>query len=135
MLFPWCIEGEATKKAGDVQFSVRFYKLDFSGAHLLYNLNTLPATSKVKEGMDFKHDIIYNEISLTAATYESGKYYVLAQNGNYVLSEDEFDSNQTYYEATDLSDTDSSHWAASYMDQLVAEAHEAANHDLTWLVI
>ena len=136
MLFPWCIEGEATKKAGDVQFSVRFFKLDFSGAHLLYNLSTLPAVSKVKEGMDFKHDIVYNEIALTASKYEPNKYYILEDDRNYVLCEDdEYDSNQTYYEKTDLSDYDGSQWAASYMDQLVAQAHEAANHDLTWLVI
>ena len=134
MLFPWCIEGEATKKAGDVQFSVRFFKLNATGTHLIYNLNTLPAVSKVKEGMNFEYEDIYSEIQLTVDTFESGKYYTLAQNGNYELYEGEFDPSLTYYEKTNL-DGEITDWAASFMEQMIAEAHEAANHDLTWLVI
>ena len=52
ILFPWCIEGEATKEAGDVQYSVRFYKINEGGKFFQYNLNTLPVTSKVLHGMD-----------------------------------------------------------------------------------
>lgn len=52
ILVPWCIEGEATKEAGDVQYSVRFYKINEGGKFFQYNLNTLPVTSKVLHGMD-----------------------------------------------------------------------------------
>ena len=54
MLFPWAIEGEATKAAGDVQYSIRFYLLDSINTDkvLLYNLSTLAATSKVLHGID-----------------------------------------------------------------------------------
>ena len=34
ILFPWVIEGEATKAAGEIQFSIRFYELDTSGSYL-----------------------------------------------------------------------------------------------------
>lgn len=54
MLFPWVIEGEATKAAGDVQYSMRFYLLDSVNTEkrLLYNLSTVAATSKVLVGID-----------------------------------------------------------------------------------
>ena len=31
MLIPWCIEGEATKAAGDVTYSIRFFTVDNTG--------------------------------------------------------------------------------------------------------
>ena len=135
MLFPWCIEGEATKKAGNVQFSVRFYKLDTSGSYLLYNLNTLPATSRVEQGMEFKYDDVYNEIVLTSQNYQKGKYYTLnPKNGTYNLCTDDFDASQTYYEKTTLNG-DMTDWAAGFMDQLIAESAKMAEHELTWVVI
>lgn len=52
MLIPWCISGEATKKEGMVQFSVRFYALDLDNRTFAYNINTIPAQSEVLYGMD-----------------------------------------------------------------------------------
>lgn len=54
MLFPWAIEGEATKAAGDVQYSIRFFLLEKNviNKKLLYNLSTVAATSKVLVGID-----------------------------------------------------------------------------------
>ena len=52
MLIPWVIEGEATKVAGPVQYSIRFYKVDASGEKITYNLNTKVATSKVLNGIN-----------------------------------------------------------------------------------
>lgn len=54
MLFPWAVEGEATKAAGDVQYSIRFYLLDSikTDKVLLYNLSTVAAKSKVLHGID-----------------------------------------------------------------------------------
>lgn len=53
MLFPWEIDGEATKVAGDVKYSIRFYVLDSNKVDkkLIYNLSTLAATSKVLHGI------------------------------------------------------------------------------------
>lgn len=56
ILIPWAIGGPATAAAGDVTFAMRFYKLNDSG-ELIYNLNTLPATSKILHGMN----VITNE--------------------------------------------------------------------------
>lgn len=53
ILFPWEIDGEATKVAGDVQYSVRFFVLDSNKVDkkLIYNLSTLASTSKVLHGI------------------------------------------------------------------------------------
>lgn len=52
ILFPWCIGGPATAAAGNVKFSIRFYKLNADGSKFVYNLNTKPANSKVLHGMN-----------------------------------------------------------------------------------
>lgn len=60
LIFPWVIEGPATAYSGTVTFSVRFYRIsgeyheDINKSTLQYEylLNTLPAKSKVLEGMD-----------------------------------------------------------------------------------
>ncbi len=69
MIVPWNIAGNVTAYPGDVTFSVRFYHIDpYSVAHsyidehgnehipegetkFVYNLSTLPATSKVLHGI------------------------------------------------------------------------------------
>lgn len=54
MLFPWCIDGAATQTAGVVEYAFRFYRVDSVDGKLkfTYNLNILPAKSKVLYGMD-----------------------------------------------------------------------------------
>ena len=49
MIFPWVIGGAITEQAGIVQYSIRFYKVQQEGKDikLIYNLSTLPATSKI----------------------------------------------------------------------------------------
>ena len=47
IIIPWAIGYEATKAAGDIQFSVQFYKMNEDGTQYTYNLNTLPAKSKI----------------------------------------------------------------------------------------
>jgi hypothetical protein len=56
ILFPWAIEQGATAVAGEIQFSIRFYKLDPSGTIVQYSLNTLPATTTVLEGIEKEAD-------------------------------------------------------------------------------
>ena len=52
LLIPWVIDGNATATSGIVTFSIRFYKIDVSNHHFLYNLTTKPARSQVLYGMD-----------------------------------------------------------------------------------
>lgn len=52
ILFPWCIGGHATAAAGNVKFSIRFYKISADGTKFVYNLNTKPANSQVLYGMN-----------------------------------------------------------------------------------
>ena len=59
MLFPWLIEGEATKASGEVKYAIRFYKMN-GNDRLTYNLNTLVASSKVLHGMD--NDALYEAL-------------------------------------------------------------------------
>lgn len=55
MVFYWRIDQEVTKASGDVEFSIRFYLLDenYVDKKLIFNLNTLPASSKVLTGIKF----------------------------------------------------------------------------------
>jgi hypothetical protein len=54
VLIPWEVDGEATVAAGNVQYALRFYMLDsrITDKRLVYNLNTLTASSKVLHGID-----------------------------------------------------------------------------------
>ena len=52
ILIPWNISGNATKAAGNVKFSIRFYRIDLANHHFVYNLNTLPAVGKVLYGLN-----------------------------------------------------------------------------------
>lgn len=56
ILIPWMIEGPATAAAGKVVFAIKFYLLDEYGENFIYQLNTLPAESKVLYGMDIITD-------------------------------------------------------------------------------
>lgn len=55
ILFPWCIDGEATKVAGNVKYAIRFYATvrdeQTHEVSFEYNLNTITAQSKVLHGM------------------------------------------------------------------------------------
>lgn len=58
VLIPWRISGTAAAKAGTVTFSIRFFQLDSSldNPKMLFNLNTLEQTFKVKEGLHIKDE-------------------------------------------------------------------------------
>ena len=56
MLIPWCVDGNVTAKAGEVTFSIRFYKIDRDGEFLQYSLATLPAKSQVLETLNVLDD-------------------------------------------------------------------------------
>jgi hypothetical protein len=52
IIIPWCIDGFATMYAGIVNFQIRFYEID-ENKQIVYNLKTLPASSKIAKGLDF----------------------------------------------------------------------------------
>lgn len=61
MLIPWCLDATVAAYAGPVEFSIQFYKVGeiinsngIAEKILTYSLNTLPASSKVLEGMEIK---------------------------------------------------------------------------------
>lgn len=53
IIIPWCIDGFATMYAGAVKFQIRFYEIN-EKKEITYNLKTLPASSKIAKGLDFK---------------------------------------------------------------------------------
>lgn len=84
ILFPWCIDGGATEEAGIVRFSISFFKIDHESKKFLYNLNTLPAESRVLHGMhvqDLESD--YTSIDVTLA--ENLQAQINALNKNFAL--------------------------------------------------
>lgn len=53
MLFPWCIDGMATRDKGIVTYSIRFYKIEEKDEEysMIFNLSTTPTTGEVLHGM------------------------------------------------------------------------------------
>lgn len=86
IVFPWCISGSATKNAGTIKYSIRFFKIDDSGSYFLYNLNTLPTTSQILYGMDISKSETFD-----FATTDNGIDYVLEaiQDIKNILNDDE----------------------------------------------
>lgn len=50
IIFPWSIQAPAALYTGTVSFSFKFFKVDPTSKKLLYELNTLIATTKVLKG-------------------------------------------------------------------------------------
>lgn len=57
ILFPWIIDGEATKAAGEIKYNIEFYKLTDTGKKYLYRISTLPTISKILNGIGKNPDI------------------------------------------------------------------------------
>ena len=61
MIIPWVIEGAVTAKAGSVVYSVQFFRVSESSSKYSYNLNTLPATSKILNNLQGDGEIMNAE--------------------------------------------------------------------------
>ena len=102
MLIPWCIEGEATKAAGEVTYSIRFFKIDITGKYVIYNLNTIPSKSKVLNGINVL-DFVLVSPPPTREQYESGDtvYYIPVYNNGeiigYAPAEGDYNPTASYY--------------------------------------
>ncbi len=87
MIIPWCVDGNVTKFAGDIRFSIRFFiakqqeieveEVNAQGESviskriqhiLVYNLTTLPARSRVLEGMEVSK--LESNFDMSAQEYE-----------------------------------------------------------------
>lgn len=51
IIIPWCIQGQATKKAGTIKFSITFFKVN-AEHKLSYALNTMVAESEILQGQN-----------------------------------------------------------------------------------
>ena len=76
ILIPWQISHIVTQISGSVTFSFRFFKLnDFN--ECIYEINTLPATSKILKGMEFDwegYDDEYKESDIITELQERIDY-------------------------------------------------------------
>lgn len=84
ILIPWCIEGDVTKVAGQVQFVLRFYQLDDANDKFIYNIRTQIATGVILNGMD--DTVLDNNIDPKTESY-------LVQQLNWKID----DAEQTIY--------------------------------------
>ena len=60
IIVPWVISGAATASAGNIKFSIRFFKVD-EDKQLVYNLCTQSANSKILYGLDLSEEVLENE--------------------------------------------------------------------------
>ena len=56
MVIPWCIDGRVTQDEAEVEYAIRFYRVDTVGKKLLYNINTTATTGKVLYGLNVQPD-------------------------------------------------------------------------------
>lgn len=77
IIFPWLLSGEATMISGPIEYAIRFYTIaDCSTPtekkfKFLYNLNTIPATSKVLYGMDVQNEDLDGKFDLAPTIYDA----------------------------------------------------------------
>lgn len=130
VLFPWLIDNNVAKVAGTVKYNIRFYELA-SETEVVYSLNTLPSESKILHGIDLSDDTLYLVIALKENDYEPGSYYIKNERGEFIIDErNEFHAGETYYI---LNDIDKDSHAASFLEQMISLADQAANRDIYWI--
>jgi hypothetical protein len=73
LLFPWAVGGAATSQNGTLEYAVRFFKVsDVDGKlELVYNLNTLPAKSKVEKSLEVSNEIMNAAYDIPVERYEA----------------------------------------------------------------
>lgn len=91
IVFGWPITGEMTERAGNIQFSIRFYRRQNN--ELIYSFSTLPAQIKIQSGLDFEltTDSINNAINRNSQIYNNLRNSVPA-NVDYVVAAPTFEA-------------------------------------------
>jgi hypothetical protein len=78
MVFPWVLGGPATSKEGTLEYAIRFFRLSDNAAAnptIMYDLHTLPASSKILTGLEVDTEVMKAEYDIPATEYE----YLIAQ--------------------------------------------------------
>ena len=91
IIIPWNVDGAATQASGIIQYSIRFFKVEGEGkdAKLVYNLNTLPATTSILKGLNID-PVGKNEVDFETDAYD------------YIMSEiSQLHRKETYWEILD----------------------------------
>ena len=108
-----------TEAAGIIKYSIRFFKLDSAGHGLIYNLNTLPTTGEVQEGISMNYEETYQIVELNPGTYRYNQYYVKNSiTGEYELATSAFDASETYYQRTTLDSPADTDLKASFLEEI-----------------
>lgn len=55
LLIPWVIESDVTWKAGTIKFAFQFYEINTGTLEFEYMLRTVPATTRVAQGLDTQY--------------------------------------------------------------------------------
>lgn len=72
ILIPWVVGGAVTSKAGKVEYSIRFYKIQRENDNdikLIYNLSTLPTTSEILYSLEGDGEIMNVAYDVEIATH------------------------------------------------------------------
>lgn len=72
MIFPWVIGGAATQKEGIIKFAIRFYRIEMDEENkpiLAYNLNTIPAESRILYGLEADEEAMQMEYNISTEAY------------------------------------------------------------------
>ena len=67
MIFPWCLGGAATATSGKIKYAIRFYKMD-DQKNIIYNLNTSPAESEIRYGLEVNDEAMKIEYDTPIAS-------------------------------------------------------------------
>ena len=70
LIFPWLLSGYVTEISGNIEYSIKFFRINEAGTKYLYNLNTLPATSAILYGLDVQSEDFGNELLITPSAHE-----------------------------------------------------------------
>ena len=76
MVIPWCIDGRVTQDEAEVEYAIRFYRVDDEGKKIIYNLNTMPNTGKVLYGLNVQPngledaDDLAGDYDISSSMYE-----------------------------------------------------------------
>lgn len=141
MIIPWVIDSDVTWGAGAVRFAFKFYEINPETLEYSYALSTVPAITKVLEGLraryiDATEQATADNVAGKWATEERYLNYFIKQTNNsgafrYVHANEIFNSAQTYYRREDafrITDTDK-------LDAIYAKLNELSRTGVKWVEI
>jgi hypothetical protein len=141
MIIPWVIDNDVTWGAGTVRFAFKFYEINPETLEYSYALSTVPATTRVLEGIRARYVEATEQAEADNAAGEWAvkerylNYYVKrfnsAKDYRYAHASEIFDPNETYYRREDafrISD-------AEKLDLYYQKMKELTSSALKWVEI